>query len=51
MFQSALHLREVLVYGRAPPFTGSGSMKPWMPCLSANLPVATEFHSIGERIG
>jgi len=22
-------------------------MKPWMPCLSANLPVATEFQSIG----
>src|SRR5215471_8205042 len=26
-------------------------MKPWMPCLSANLPVATEFHNIGDRIG
>ena len=26
-------------------------MKPWIPCLSANLPVATEFQSIGDRIG
>src|SRR5262249_1257165 len=27
------------------------SAKPWMPCLSARLPVAIEFHSTGERMG
>jgi len=51
MFHSAFTLREVLVTGRTPPVCGSGSMKPRMPCLSGRLPVAMEFHSMGERIG
>ena len=51
IFQMALTLREVLETGRRPPVCGSGSMKPWMPCLSARFPVAMEVHSMGERMG
>jgi hypothetical protein len=51
MFQIALVLRPRLVMGRAPPEAGSGSEKPWMPCLWARLPVAMLVHSIGESTG
>jgi len=51
MFHNALTFREVLVTGRTPPVCVSGSMKPRMPCLSGRLPVAMEFHSMGERMG
>ena len=51
MFHSALHLRLVLDEGRTPPPSGFGSVKPWTPCCAGRLPVAIEFHNIGERIG
>ena len=51
MFQIALTLREVLLVGRTAPVRVSGSMKPSMPCFCGLLPVAMEFHSIGERLG
>ena len=51
MFQIAFTFREVLVTGRTAPVCGSGSMKPKIPCLSGRLPVAMEFHSIGESTG
>src|SRR3984893_9318994 len=50
IFQIALHRRLVLVTGRTPP-SGSGSIKPWTPCLSARFPVAIEFQSMGDSIG
>jgi hypothetical protein len=39
------------VMGRAPPEAGSGSERPWMPCLCARLPVAMLVQSIGESTG
>ena len=51
MFQIALVERPRLVIGRTPPLTGSGSEKPWMPCLWARLPVAMLVQSIGESTG
>ena len=43
--------RRAGIRARSAILIGSGSINPWMPCLSASLPVATEFQSIGDRIG
>ncbi len=51
MFQIALVLRLVLVTGRIPLPSGMGSANPQIPCLSARLPVAIEFHNMGDRMG
>ena len=51
MFQTALVFRERFVIGRTVPDCGSGSEKPWMPCLYGRLPVAMLVQSIGERAG
>jgi hypothetical protein len=51
MFQIALVLRpsfEMAAPRRRP---GSGSAKPWMPCLKGRLPVAMLVQSIGESTG
>ena len=48
MFQIALVRRETVVIGRIPPPRGTGSVKPWIPCLNGRFPVAMEVHSMGE---
>src|ERR1044071_4541758 len=42
MFQIALVVREVLLDIRTPSPPGTGSMNPWIPCLSGSLPVAID---------